>query len=749
MKCINALAAVILIAIAANVNAQAKDERKYRKESEDMRKQVWAWTDPAFKVTAIPSEYANASKVVLAQHTELTADSKSKIVFTGLGFGSKKEQTITEIAREMIKINDKNAVTEYSELSFTMFERNSGFLTSDKTTAYIGVRIIKPDGKMEEINADDIILTKNESFYKKAKVAIPDLQPGDVIDYFLATEQLLDNDFTVKPYHVILFSEAPILNLSFHAQLGRKYAIQYRSYNGAPDLDVNKNNDDDIVVDVKKTNIPAFETSLWISAARQLPFIRMNISLAQKRANDLKKGEISKNTNSDEFVKLEESSMSSDYNLHYRVSSNRLQYDGIESDAKKFAKQCNINFKELNDQDKALWLYYSLRFTKLLNFDVNQLDKKINIGDYSYNNLALPLYYTLKAADINPAVILTDYRTGYRMSEIMDADDLALTAFVPGANKFLAIQSVYDLPFTMPADIEGLNNITPLTTDRKDFSVDNSISIIKKGGALPVSTSDQNAHIENIKLSLSDDKNNIEVQRSTILKGYFKTDIQRKLILYEDFYEEERKAFNEQKSLIEALDDGRKSRKYVDEVKNAFTEARKHQKIDFIDEARDWFNQDITDLKNYKTDTLGVRVNAPDFVYSSSFSLNGLVKKAGNNIIIEIGKIEGEPLVIKPEQRKRNMDIYMSYARSIEYNIDFEIPEGYKAEGITSLNKNISNDAGFFTTEAKLNGTHISIKVKKHYLHNFEPAANWDKIIEFTDAAGDWANSKILLKKVS
>ena len=59
--------------------------------------------------------------------------------------------------------------------------------------------------------------------------------------------------------------------------------------------------------------------------------------------------------------------------------------------------------------------------------------------------------------------------------------------------------------------------------------------------------------------------------------------------------------------------------KVVDEVKNAFAEARKHQKDDFIDEARDWFNQDITDLKNYKTDTLGVRVNARDFVTTLIF----------------------------------------------------------------------------------------------------------------------------------
>ena len=93
-----------------------------------MRKTVWAWDIPQFKVTAVPAQYANASKVVIAEHTELTADSKSKIVFTGLGFGGKKESTISEVVREMVKLNDKNAISDYSELSFTQFEKEVAFI---------------------------------------------------------------------------------------------------------------------------------------------------------------------------------------------------------------------------------------------------------------------------------------------------------------------------------------------------------------------------------------------------------------------------------------------------------------------------------------------------------------------------------------------------------------------------------------------------------------------------------------------
>ncbi len=756
MKLFMLSVAVVFSATFTKVNAQSKDAEKYRKESEAMRQAVWAWDKPQFKVKAVPQQYTNASKVIIAHHTELTADSKSKFAFYGLGFGPKKEQTLTEVVREMVKVNDKNAVSDYSELSFTQFERTSGFYTADKTTSYVGVRVIKPNGSVKEINADDIVLTKDGAAEKKAKVAVPDLQPGDILDYFIATEQNLTNDMSNKPYRVLLFDDAPILSLSFHAQLGKKYAIEYRSYNGAPELRVSKNDDKDIIVDVEKANIPPFETSLWVAPGMQLPFIRMNISLGYKgfgsKWMDTKKpGEVSKNTDADEFLDDKASSLSQSYYSGYWMKAAKAEYDDIESDAKKKTKQAGSSFKEFSDDEKAAQLYYTLRFTKLLNFDINKLSDKISIGYNTYNGLAFPLFCTLKAAGLDPAILVTNDRTGLRMSEIMSSGDLTTTAYLTGSDKFLSLQTVYDVPFAVPGEIEG-------ATSTKSFTFDhpNAIMGIKKmmgltniapGPKVPTGSADKNAHIENLKIALTADKNNLTIKRSTTLKGYYKKDEQKNLILYEDYYEAERKAFKEEKPLIEDLEDGKKSKKYVDEVKNAFAEARKKQKDAFIKEAKDWFEQDVTELKDYKTDNLGVRHTAPDFVYSSSFNLGGFIKKAGNNIIVEIGKIQGQPLLIKQEQRKRDIDVYMPFARSIEYNIQLEIPEGYIAEGIAALNKKVETEAGFFIADASATDKLVTIKVKKNYLHNFEPAGNWDKIISFTDAANEWVNAKLLLKK--
>lgn len=751
------MGAAFVFLAGASCFAQSKADAKYRAESDEIRKQVWGWDRPEFKKRDIPAEYANASRIVIAHHTELTADSKSKLAYYGLlAFGSKKETSIIETVREMIKLNDKSSVDEYSELSFTRLDRRSGFFTKSKATTFVGVRVIKPNGQVKEINADDIVLTKDESNEKKAKLAIPDLQPGDIIDYFIATDQFLTNDLSSKTYTIALFDEAPVLHYSFHGQLGKKFAIDYRSYNGAPDLKVSKNDDKDIVIDVEKKNMAPFETSLWVAPALQLPLIRMNISLGYKGPGSRylgtsKPGEVNKNKDTDEIVEMQANSFASKFYNSYFMKAGRAEFEAVVGDAKRMAKLAGLNYKEMNDEEKAALLFYTLRFTKLLNFDIDELERSVNSGNYSYNGLAFILNCTFKAADLEPAILVSSPKTGFRMKEVMDLDDLVTTTYLLGTNKIFSIGSIYDFPYSVPESMEGVRNSSTIKLRNRgavmSMNAINKMAEVGPGIRVPESDASKNAHIESLTLSMIPGQDNLAVERKTTVKGHYKSSLQSQLILYEDYYESERKALGQEKSLIETLEDGKRSRKYVDEVRNAFAEARKKQKDAFTQEAKNWFEQDVTDLKNYKIDNLGVRHTAPDFKYSSSFNLGGLVKKAGNNLIVEIGKIQGQPLAIKPEQRKRNLDIYMSYPRSIEYHIELKIPDGYTAEGVEALNKNVTNETGFFTTEAKINGQTVSVIVKKHYLHSYEPAANWDKLTEFIDAAADWTNAKLLLKK--
>ena len=48
---------------------------------------------------------------------------------------------------------------------------------------------------------------------------------------------------------------------------------------------------------------------------------------------------------------------------------------------------------------------------------------------------------------------------------------------------------------------------------------------------------------------------------------------------------------------------------------------------------------------------------------------------------------------------------------------------------------------------AAIQGNQLIINIQKEYSHNFEPAANWSKMLLFIDAAADFTNTKLLFKK--
>ena len=217
---------------------------------------------------------------------------------------------------------------------------------------------------------------------------------------------------------------------------------------------------------------------------------------------------------------------------------------------------------------------------------------------------------------------------------------------------------------TVTLDIKGRKEFNPKDFDEGKMN-------------MPGTTADKNARIENLDLSLSPDGTTLAVNRSTTLKGHYKYDVQKQLILFEDYHSAERKLFGVKQTLFDQMNGDKKTKKFGEELQTAFDQARAKNKDAFISEAKDWFEQEVTELTDHKVVNMGVRHTNPDFVYGSKFKLGGLVKKAGNNYIIDIGKIQGAPLQIKPDQRKRTLDIYMPFARSLNTEITFQIPEGY------------------------------------------------------------------------
>jgi hypothetical protein len=746
---------LLSLALPKSVLAQKKDNNKYKEEAEIFRKEVWGWNKPEFAVRTIPAEFANFSRVVIARHAEINADSKKKSSVASWGFAVYRQASLTEIVREAVKINDKSALDEYSEISFAQLERKSRYVFNDVTKAYVGIRVYKANGSFKEVNPDEVVLTKDEKNKKEAKIAVPDLQIGDIIDYFIATQHNQEaQGATIPPYLFTVFDDCPVMSYSIHGEFGPKYAVEYRCYNKVPDFKISKN-DGDNVLDLQVKNIPAYaELNLWSSPFRQLPIIRMNVLLPYKglyagRYNQRKQGQIYKDQTMDEFVQDEKISISNHKLPNAKSMFSVKDLSMVPSVTMDYFKELSKNKSDIPADSVAAELFYIYRYSNYLDiWDGLDVQRIVNRGSTNINSSQYMYEFGdfLKIADIDNKLVFVTPRSGPVLNEIMGTGDINYLLQVDGKKqRIFGMEDIYTLPYFIPAQFEGAKQAITLdtkgrkTVKPKDF--DEGVTNVSE------TKSDENSRIEKIMLVPSADGSTLQVNRTTTLKGHYKSDIQSRLILTEDYCNSERKAFGINKTIIEELQEGKKSKKYAEELKTAFDQARSKQKDAFTSEAKDWFEQDITDISDYKVENLGVRHTSPDFIYSSKFKMSGIIKKAGNNYILEIGKLQGSPLKIDANQRKRKLDVYMPFARSLNLEVSLQIPPGYTVEGVEGLNKKVENETGYFITTATTDGKTVTIKMKKSYDRAFEPSANWDKLLAFIDAANDWTNAKLLLKK--
>ena len=89
----------------------------------------------------------------------------------------------------------------------------------------------------------------------------------------------------------------------------------------------------------------------------------------------------------------------------------------------------------------------------------------------------------------------------------------------------------------------------------------------------------------------------------------------------------------------------------------------------------------------------------------------------------------------------------MSFPRSFEEEISMAIPEGYTVTGLDKLNKKVENAAGGFVSTATVEGNNLKVKAYKYYTKSYLPNSNWKDMVAFLDAAYQFTQEKVLLKK--
>lgn len=710
----------------------AKAEVKYKKRLAEVKEEIWGWKQAGFKNRTVPAEYAKESAVVLAKHTELSTPDKDRELHRSF--------------RALVAINDKAALEEYSEFTFKQYETLDSWYPLepfDKKTkvTYMGARIFKKGGGTREIYSDEAVVTEvNRRSHKTRKLAIPDLQVGDLIEYFVREEKFISHGTAYTEEIFVLGEEEPVLEYSVHVSAWEEvFALEYRSMNGAPNFK-QKIADHMLQLDMLVKNVPPQPVSLWMNPFRQIPMMRVHLRIGGRREKlgHRKEGTIYSNPNA---LKTRDEAVAQLVAVRNATSSSTLPFlSEVWDHVKRFKKEN----KNATDEQLTHYIYYLIRYMGLYRVnpqDAIVVDQRRNRSGLSEINFLRYVNYMLVKNDIDADFVLATPRYGPSQNEVFETDDFRVMLKTVGKKPvYMSAEGIFSNTDYIPAEFEGQK--APLVNGGpKETGIKGNVEI-------PYSEASKNRQVENLKISFAkDDLQQLKIDRTSSASGHFKSALQQKLLLYEDYYDAERQALGIKQSFMEEFADSKRNRSLADEYRNAFDKARKDVKESFMDEVKEQFDNSPESLDGYKVLKMGLRHSEPEIAYNTNFTMNGYIKKAGSNYIIDAGRLIGPQMSIKPSQRERKADIYMSFARSFEYNIEFQVPEGYTMEGADKLARNVDNECGSFVVTTKQEGGKLTVSVKKVYKNSFAPASKWPQLLEMVDAAEAFQQQKLLLKK--
>ncbi|CAG0898473.1 unnamed protein product [Cyprideis torosa] len=226
-----------------------------------------------------------------------------------------------------------------------------------------------------------------------------------------------------------------------------------------------------------------------------------------------------------------------------------------------------------------------------------------------------------------------------------------------------------------------------------------------------------------------------------------------KVYAYEDIYQLRSK--NDQKKL-EVFNDKKKFKKkdwrakrYAKKLAEKADELEEYEEKKF-EIVKAWIENDYEakDINSFKINSFGNESLITPLECASNFTSDAYLKKAGPNLIFDIGMLISGQIQLDPDEIEgRTKPIEMNSARTISNDISITIPEGLRVEGLDNLNFNVNNDAAAFISSATVEGNVIKITTNKVYKQEFLELESWPKLVEMLEAAYQFTQQKVVLKK--
>lgn len=713
IKVIRVVFSILLVQLLTlSVNADEKAD--YLKLAQKVRQEVWSSTPADFQKRTVPDRYKNASAVILSYYRELSTDYYRKATADlVLNLRLTRQIDCTDMERMLIQINDKKALKDYSEFTFKTKSRKWTWGYHHKTQTVLGIRVIKKNGNVQEVSLDDYVDVKEGKNDKdlSQKIAVPGLEVGDCIDVF-SLDQIDTQEQQLDPFYFVLRQDEPVLYTKVHCVLDQSLATVYRTMNGAPDFTQTTDKDKNAVLDMVMDKPIDAESSIWYNSLEQSPFIEMYITPTKAKVAVVEKAMRQKGVRGNPDVTP---ILQDDWKLlKSYVSKGGYSPAGLPSTYKsvfKSAKKEGMSAEEKADRIYSFEYVSGGASQRVFNTVANYLRK---LGVEIEMGITTPF-------GALPVDKLINYNSTSWFFRLKGTD-------------------VYYFPGTYP---KVASEIPYIYQGRKAYMQDSEEQI-----TIPVSQAEDNKSVNDMVVKLDGTK--LDISRKVTYSGEQKM-YGQSLVSPDNtlFGSSQLEAYWRYLKYDDKDPYSCYTKKESAELKGAFNEFRKNAIDPFKAEISSYHDSDPVQVGGYGVDCVGIRRDSSNFVYHVDYVMDGMVKRAGNNYLLSVGKLIGSSLKLEGKDRERIDDVWRKMAFVDEWNIEIPLPQGYKvsAEALKKIETSVANECGEFTVKATAGNESVKVYVRKCFAHRVEPVSNWSKLLALVDACSAFTDKQMVIAK--
>lgn len=713
IKVIRVVFSILLVQLLTlSVNADEKAD--YLKLAQKVRQEVWSSTPADFQKRTVPDRYKNASAVILSYYRELSTDYYRKATADlVLNLRLTRQIDCTDMERMLIQINDKKALKDYSEFTFKTKSRKWTWGYHHKTQTVLGIRVIKKNGNVQEVSLDDYVDVKEGKNDKdlSQKIAVPGLEVGDCIDVF-SLDQIDTQEQQLDPFYFVLRQDEPVLYTKVHCVLDQSLATVYRTMNGAPDFTQTTDKDKNAVLDMVMDKPMDAESSIWYNPLEQSPFIEMYITPTKSKVavveNAMRKKGVRGNPDVTPILQDDWKLLKSNVSKGgYSPAGLPSTYKSVFKSAKKEGMSAEEKADRIYSFEYVSWGSSQRTFNTVANY-LRKLGVEIEMG------ITTPF-------GALPVDKLINYNSTSWFFRLKGTD-------------------VYYFPGTYP---KVASEIPYIYQGRKAYMQDSEEQI-----TIPVSQAEDNKSVTDMVVKLDGTK--LDISRKVTYSGEQKM-YGQSLVSPDNtlFGSSQLEAYWRYLKYDDKDPYSCYTKKESAELKGAFNEFRKNAIDPFKAEISSYHDGDPVQVGGYGVDCVGIRRDSSNFVYHVDYVMDGMVKRAGNNYLLSVGKLIGSSLKLEGKDRERIDDVWRKMAFVDEWNIEIPLPQGYKvsAEALKKIETSVANECGEFTVKATAGNESVKVYVRKCFAHRVEPVSNWSKQLALVDACSAFADKQMVIAK--